>query len=219
VPGRSPILKKAGLLQRKRSATGWRAIDRSNIDDPDHRQSGADGEVRPRPLSETDPAARAAARGPGRRCAGAGAARAAHPTLSRWPRGIVNWLARRLWSRNWYRRGRFLNRRWPSRVWGRNPRCSRRRVRSWTLSMHSVETPACAGLIRLPSTGGNRLYDWAASCSTRSGSSASCAIRSCCSASSNSRVLIASVVAVAAKGSESSGLAPGVVQKVGYHVR
>jgi hypothetical protein len=118
--------------------------------------------------------------------------------LRRRPRGIINRVGR-LWSRNWYGRGRFLDRRWPSRVWGRNPRCSRRRVRSWTLSMHSVETPACAGLIRLPSTVGNRLYDWATSCSTPAGSSASRAIRSCSSASSNSRVLIASVVAVPAK--------------------
>jgi hypothetical protein len=141
--------------------------------------------------------------------------RAAHSTLADGNGRIVHRLSRRLWSRNWYRRRRLRDRRWPSRIWRRDPRCSRRRVRRWTLSMHSVETPACAGLIRWPSTGGNRLYDWAASSPTRSRSSATWAIRSHFSASSNSRVLIASVVAVAAKDRSRAALRRGWFRKSG----
>jgi hypothetical protein len=69
------------------------------------------------------------------------------PGSRRWPRGIVNRLSQRLWSRNWYGRRRLRDRRWSSRVWRRDPRRSRRRVRCWTLSMHFVETtslrPGC----------------------------------------------------------------------------
>src|SRR6266545_7115533 len=64
---------------------------------------------------------------------------------------------------------RLGDRRWPSRIWRWDRWRTRRRVRCWTLSMHSVETPACARLIRWATegaepwageeSGGDRLLD------------------------------------------------------------
>jgi hypothetical protein len=59
----------------------------------------------------------------------------------------------------------------------------------------------------------------AVSCSTPSGSSAICTIRSCSSASSNSRVLIASVVAVAAKDRSRAASRRWWRRKSVHHVR